>query len=193
MQWAIARTLQQLPGITDIQVEALTADNCFSIDVVAIVSAPESIKAAAEASNAPLVVSSSTASTDAVAGDESLGRHCMLSNTDTTGASVLLAVEADGPHHFLYPSGELDGESKARTRALEARGYLVSRVPYDVWDDLGQKKQQQAVEGTSSLVATGDAMATADGSKGVIHSRQQQQARYLQGIVAELLDAHLAG
>ncbi|KAI8475158.1 MAG: hypothetical protein J3K34DRAFT_517600 [Monoraphidium minutum] len=45
----------------------------------------------------------------------------------------LLAIEADGPTHFLRPSGQPTGVTLARNRALAARGYVVVPVPWQEW------------------------------------------------------------
>jgi hypothetical protein len=46
----------------------------------------------------------------------------------------LLAIEADGPTHFLQPGMRPTGDTLARNRALAARGYIVVSVPYWEWD-----------------------------------------------------------
>jgi hypothetical protein len=45
----------------------------------------------------------------------------------------LLAIEADGPFHFLRPGRRPTGETLARNRALAARGYVVVCVPWWEW------------------------------------------------------------
>lgn len=45
-----------------------------------------------------------------------------------------LAIEVDGPLHFLQPDNRLDGPTQSRNRALEVRGYKVVSIPYWEWD-----------------------------------------------------------
>jgi len=59
-----------------------------------------------------------------------------------TASGKRLAIEADGPTHFLRPDRQVTGETLARNRALARRGHLVVSVPYWEWDDL--KKSEQA-------------------------------------------------
>ncbi|KAI8475173.1 MAG: hypothetical protein J3K34DRAFT_517614 [Monoraphidium minutum] len=47
-----------------------------------------------------------------------------------------LAIEADGPTHFLRPGGQPTGETLARNRALAARGYVVVPLSYWEWGPL---------------------------------------------------------
>ena len=46
----------------------------------------------------------------------------------------LVAVEADGPSHFLSPGRQPRGDTLAWHRALAARGYVVVSVPYWEWN-----------------------------------------------------------
>jgi len=59
-----------------------------------------------------------------------------------TGSGKRLAIEADGPWHFLRPGRQVNGETLARHRALAARGYVVVSVPWWEWHEL--KKSDQA-------------------------------------------------
>ena len=62
-----------------------------------------------------------------------------------TAAGQQLAIEVDGPSHFVRPGRALNGPTQARNRALEARGYRVLIVPWWEWDALeGDKQRQQA-------------------------------------------------
>ncbi|GBF97714.1 hypothetical protein Rsub_10878 [Raphidocelis subcapitata] len=49
------------------------------------------------------------------------------------GSGLRLAIEADGPTHFLRPGREVSGDTLARNRALSARGCVVVSVPYWEW------------------------------------------------------------
>jgi hypothetical protein len=55
-----------------------------------------------------------------------------------------LAIEADGPVHFLLPGWQETGETLARNRALAARGYLVVSVPHWEWDALRGSRAREA-------------------------------------------------
>ena len=55
----------------------------------------------------------------------------------------LIAVEADGPSHFLRPDMRVTGNTIFRNRCLKARGYKVLSVPTYVWDKLNASKDKQ--------------------------------------------------
>jgi hypothetical protein len=62
----------------------------------------------------------------------------------TTAAGVRVAIEADGPSHFIRPGNTLEGGTKCRNRALAARGYAVLSIPYWEWQQLrGADSKQQ--------------------------------------------------
>jgi hypothetical protein len=46
---------------------------------------------------------------------------------------VLMAVEVDGPVHYLWPLKVPTGDTRARNRALQKRGYAVVVVVADEW------------------------------------------------------------
>jgi hypothetical protein len=50
------------------------------------------------------------------------------------GDGTKVAVEVDGPDHFLVPCGKPTGGSCLRRRALARRGYVEISVPYLEWD-----------------------------------------------------------
>ena len=60
----------------------------------------------------------------------------------TSGRQV--AIEADGPTHFLLSGREVTGDTLARNRALAARGYVVVSVPYWEWGEVKGGAVQQA-------------------------------------------------
>jgi predicted component of type VI protein secretion system len=64
-----------------------------------------------------------------------------------------LAVEVDGPYHFLSNSpGRLDGATLLRNRLLEARGWRVVSVPVRTgWDPHAKRGQQAARDYLLSL------------------------------------------
>jgi len=59
-----------------------------------------------------------------------------------TASGKRLAIEADGPTHFLRPGRQVTGDTLARNRVLAAHGYVVVSVPYWEWAEL--KKSEQA-------------------------------------------------
>jgi hypothetical protein len=62
----------------------------------------------------------------------------------TTAAGVRVAIEADGPWHFIQPSNTPEGGTLFRNRALAARGYAVLSIPYWEWNALrGADSKQQ--------------------------------------------------
>jgi len=62
----------------------------------------------------------------------------------TTAAGSQVAIEVDGPSHFLRPDNTLDGRTQSRNKALAARGWSVVTVPYFEWNGLQPGQQQQA-------------------------------------------------
>jgi hypothetical protein len=90
-----------------------------------------------------------------------------------TAAGVNLAIEVDGPHHFVSHSTSststsssrldgsaqyrVDGPTLSRNRALAARGYVVVSIPWWEWSDLkgGGARQaylQDKLQGTTVLL-----------------------------------------
>jgi very-short-patch-repair endonuclease len=51
-----------------------------------------------------------------------------------TAAGVQLAVEVDGPTHFVSPGRRVDGPTQFRNRMLAAQGYTVISIPYCEWN-----------------------------------------------------------
>lgn len=60
-----------------------------------------------------------------------------------TASGARLAIEVDGPSHFLQPGNRLDGPTQARNRMLGALGYTVVSLPHFEWEPLQTKKQKQ--------------------------------------------------
>jgi hypothetical protein len=58
-----------------------------------------------------------------------------------TAAGQQLAVEVDGPSHFVRPGRVVEGPTQARNRALAARGNRVLSVPFWEWDALKGSEQ----------------------------------------------------
>jgi hypothetical protein len=61
-----------------------------------------------------------------------------------TATGRRLAIEADGPHHFLLPGRQPTGDTLARDRALAARGYVVVSVPWWKWNAMQADAAQHA-------------------------------------------------
>jgi len=53
-----------------------------------------------------------------------------------------LAIEVDGPRHFLLPDNALDGPTQCRNKSLAARGYTVVSIPYYELRRLATEQQQ---------------------------------------------------
>lgn len=65
-----------------------------------------------------------------------------------TAAGVKLAIEVDGPTHFVSPGNwgmKLNGPTQFRNRMLAGQGYTVVSVPYREWQQelKGPEQQQQ--------------------------------------------------
>jgi hypothetical protein len=77
-----------------------------------------------------------------------------------TAAGARLAVEVDGPSHFVSPGNRVNGRTEYRDRALKARGYTVVSIPWWEWEQRKGRKQQQAylvnkLKGETVLVGCG--------------------------------------
>ena len=58
------------------------------------------------------------------------------------GARARVAVEVDGPHHFLQ-DGRQDGSTLLRNKMLAAHGWRVVVVDYREWEELETQSQQE--------------------------------------------------
>jgi hypothetical protein len=62
----------------------------------------------------------------------------------TTATGVKVAIEVDGPSHFIQPLRTVGGPTLCRNRTLAARGYVVVSIPYWEWETLrGVEPKQQ--------------------------------------------------
>jgi very-short-patch-repair endonuclease len=60
-----------------------------------------------------------------------------------TAAGVQLAIEVDGPNHYVSPGRKVDGPTQFRNRMLAAQGYTVISVPYWEWDACKTAERQR--------------------------------------------------
>jgi len=58
-----------------------------------------------------------------------------------TAAGVALAIEVDGPWHFVRHGNRVDGPTQYRNRALAARGYTVISIPHWEWNRLSSQQR----------------------------------------------------
>ena len=58
------------------------------------------------------------------------------------GAGAPVALEVDGPHHFLQ-DGRQDGSTQLRNRMLAAHGWRVAVVDYHVWVGLKHAQREE--------------------------------------------------
>jgi hypothetical protein len=58
------------------------------------------------------------------------------------GAGMRVALEVDGPTHFLQ-DGRQDGPTRLRNRMLAAHGWRVAVVDYRAWDQLTMQEQRE--------------------------------------------------
>ena len=80
-------------------------------------------------------------------------KACLIDIAAVTASRVKVAIEVEGPHHYVQPDYTLSGPTLYRNRALAARGYAVISIPYWDWERLGNPQQQQEylLEKLSSL------------------------------------------
>jgi hypothetical protein len=77
---------------------------------------------------------------------------------------VLMALEVDGPVHYLWPQRVPTGDTRARNRALQKRGYAVVVVAVDEWWALktaAQRTDYLRVRMTAAAKAAAGAAADA--------------------------------
>jgi hypothetical protein len=95
-----------------------------------------------------------------------------------------LAVEVDGPSHFLrQPRRAVDGRTRCRNRALAARGYSVVSIPWWEWRELAaggdgdrqrqQRQQQQQQQYLLDKLQAAAAAANAPAASGDPPPQQQ--------------------
>ena len=74
-----------------------------------------------------------------------------------TKEGQLLAIEADGPHHFMSPSNRVTSYTRFRDRGLEKRGYVVVNVPWYYWEKLEKEMEfkQQFLESCIKAAVAG--------------------------------------
>jgi hypothetical protein len=76
-------------------------------------------------------------------GQYTADRHYGIDIAAVTSTGKQLAIEVDGPWHFLQPGNRLEGPTLARNRALAVRGWVVVSVPYFEWRQCKTWEQQQ--------------------------------------------------
>jgi hypothetical protein len=57
-----------------------------------------------------------------------------------------LAIEVDGPQHFILPENRLDGPTECRNRVLKAQGWTVVSIPYFDFQALPKDQPEQQLE-----------------------------------------------
>jgi hypothetical protein len=195
-QSQVAAALRRVPGVSDVKLEMLSEDGCFSVDIAAVVNQQQLLQAAAggEAGSAADSTQGALAECGvkpATAADKAANGSVDGMQHDRQQQQHLLAVEVDGPQHFVYPAQQLNGESRLRSKALQARGYVVVRVPWFEWEGLQssaaeqQQQQQQQHMRKATLVAGGD-IADCLASFELVEQRQVE-VDYLVGKIAAAL------
>lgn len=150
----LAATVGALPGVANVQLEQLTADGCFSIDIGAELVDMQALAVAAGQAQtlgpagSPGGRVSSQGLVLAQQRPPAVKQQPAAVQDDV--AVWRLAVEADGPSHFVLTGPGLDtlvlrGEAQLRSRALQARGYVVVRVSYLDWELRQQQHDVQEV------------------------------------------------
>lgn len=155
----LAAAVAALPGVANVQLEQLTADGCFSIDIGADLVDMQALATAAGEAHSPRAAGNGSAGRGECSQGVELSQQqgtavkqqpgTVEGDAQELGTVCRLAVEADGPSHFVLTGPELDngafvlrGEAQLRSRALQARGYVVVRVSYLDWELLQQQGQQ---------------------------------------------------
>jgi hypothetical protein len=162
----LADAVAALPGVANVQLEQLTGDGCFSIDIGAELVDIGAL--ATTAGNAHTLAAAASGSAGPRVSTNGLQppMQQLRAGKQQPGAVNIhaqevvdvcwLAVEADGPSHFVLTGFDLDicvlvlrGEAQMRSRALQARGYVVVRVSYLDWELRQQQGQEMGSDGCS--------------------------------------------
>jgi hypothetical protein len=80
-------------------------------------------------------------------------KACLIDIAAVTASGVKVAIEVEGPHHYVQPDNTLTGPTLYRNRALAARGYALISIPHWKWRSLHStaEKQQYLLGRLSSL------------------------------------------
>ena len=70
-------------------------------------------------------------------------KACLIDIAAVTASGVKVAIEVEGPQHYVQPKRTLTGATQSRNRTLAARGYAVISIPYWDWDSLRSTEEQQ--------------------------------------------------
>ena len=70
-------------------------------------------------------------------------KACLIDIAAVTASGVKVAIEVEGPQHYVQPNRTLTGTTQSRNRALAARGYAVVSIPYWEWAALRSTGQQE--------------------------------------------------
>jgi hypothetical protein len=98
----------------------------------------------------------------------------------TTALGVKVAIEVDGPSHFMQPGISLEGGTMFRNRALAVRGYVVISIPYWEWNQLRGAEQKQQYLLAKLQLALQQQQPAPPRQPAVNHGQQQQQQQQQQ-------------
>jgi hypothetical protein len=70
-------------------------------------------------------------------------KACLIDIAGVTAAGVKVAIEVDGPYHYVQLDNTLSGPTLCRNRALAAQGYALICIAYWEWRTLRSKGEQQ--------------------------------------------------
>ena len=70
-------------------------------------------------------------------------KACLIDIAAVTASGIQVAIEVEGPQHYVQPDSTLSGTTQSRNRTLAARGYAVISIPYWDWDEQRSTAQQQ--------------------------------------------------
>jgi hypothetical protein len=70
-------------------------------------------------------------------------KACLIDIAAVTASGVKVAIEVEGPYHYVQPDNTLTGSTLFRNRALAARGFTVISIPHWDWGELRSAAQQQ--------------------------------------------------
>ena len=70
-------------------------------------------------------------------------KACLIDIAAVTASGVRVAIEVEGPHHYVQPDNTLTGATQSRNRALAARGYALVSIPHWDWKEVCSRGEQQ--------------------------------------------------
>jgi hypothetical protein len=150
MQGHVYQAALSVPGLQDVQLEAVTEDGLLTVDIAAVLAAGQGEEGAVSCDAATSASSSGNPSSGAAGNPSSGAAGASSSSAPMQSECQRVAIEVDGPWHWRRADMRPTGPSAFRNRLLAHRGYTVVTVPYFEWQGLKDHERaaylQQAIQ-----------------------------------------------